>query len=265
MHPGAAPSFLPTLSSIEESLIALHCPIQKVIRLKGGSLGYTGNCVAVTQDLQTFVTKLPRSICETNITIVMPSVDLNGEAPKSLHISSLKLKLWLRFLITSNPLYEGIAIDEDSILSLPELGTTFAMLSSLICIAPDDVASDMPAVPDAAANIVVQGIMGDNSKLSEEAHIEKLVWPDRSATAIREYNHPNILAKCFPTVFPFGIGDPTSPSRPKAVTLAEGINHLQKYSYYSETERRIVWPFGEHCVAPFYSFDIKARQILLGQ
>jgi hypothetical protein len=265
MHPGAPPSYLPTLSSIEESLIALHCPILKVIRLKGGSLGYTGNCVAVTQDLQTFVTKLPRSICETNITIVMPSVDLNDEAPKSFHISSLKVKLWLRFLITSNPLYEGIAMDEDSIRSLPELGTTFAMLSSLICIAPDDAASDIPAAPDAAADIVVQGIMGDNSKSSEEAQIDNLVWPERSATAIREYNHPNILAKCFPTVFPFGIGDPTSPSRPQAVTLAEGINHLQKYSYYSETLARIVWPFGEHCVAPFYSFDIKARQILLGQ
>jgi ATP-dependent DNA helicase PIF1 len=265
MHPGRPPSFLPLLSAIEESLIALHCPILKVIRLKGGSLGYTGNCVAVTQDIQSFVTKLPRLICETNITIVMPSVDLNGEAPKSLHISNLKVKLWLRFLITSNPLYEGIVLDEVSLLSLPELGTTFAILSSLICIAPDDAASDMPDAPDAATDIVFQGIMGDNTKISEEAQIEQLVWPERSATAIREYNHPNILAKCFPTVFPFGIGDPTSPSRPKAVTLAEGINHLQKYSYYSETLARIVWPFGEHYVAPFYSFDIKARQILLGQ
>ena len=92
-----------------------------------------------------------------------------------------------------------------------------------------------------------------------------MIWPERSTDAIREFHHPNILAKCFPTVFPWGIGDPTSPTRQQVVTLAEGTCHLEKYAFYSESEARIIWPFGEHPVAPFYAFDVKTRQSLLGQ
>ena len=161
MHPGAAPSYLPTLSSIEESLIALHCPILKVIRLKGGSLGYSGNCVAVTQDLQTFVTK--RSICDTNLTIVVPFCNATDEAPKSLRVSSLKIKRWLMFLIEHNPLYAGISIDENALTALPSNGNDFQHLLPLICIAAGD---DDPAPADGEIN--VQGIMGDNGEKPEQ-------------------------------------------------------------------------------------------------
>ena len=260
MHPGAAPSFLPTLSSIEESLIALHCPILKVIRLKGGSLGYTGNCVAVTQDLQTFVTKLPRSICDTHLTIVVPFCNATDEAPKSLRVSSLKIKRWLMFLIEHNPLYAGISIDENALTALPSNGNDFQHLLPLICIAAGD---DDPAPADGEIN--VQGIMGDTGEKPEQVLVEKVIWPERSTDAIREFHHPNILAKCFPTVFPWGIGDPTSPTRQQVVTLAEGICHLEKYAFYSESEARIIWPFGEHPVASFYAFDVKTRQSSLGQ
>jgi hypothetical protein len=108
MHPGAPPTYLPTLSNLEESLIALHCPVLKVIRLKGGNFGYSGNVVAVTQDLQAFETKLPRHLIDVNNSIVLPFYDQDAIVPKCLQVSSLKLNTWLRFLITSNFLYASM-------------------------------------------------------------------------------------------------------------------------------------------------------------
>ena len=107
--------------------------------------------------------------------------------------------------------------------------------------------------------------MGDERVISEEVRLENLIWPDMSAKAIQEFKHPNLFAKCFPTIFPYGLGDATSPNRPFVVTLAEGITHLEKYAYYSESASRLIWPFGEHTIAPFYAFDVKTRQSLLGQ
>ena len=67
MHPGFAPAHLGTLSLLEEALLALHCPLLIIIRLKGGNFGYSGNCVAVTQDVGHFVTKLPRDLLATHL------------------------------------------------------------------------------------------------------------------------------------------------------------------------------------------------------
>jgi hypothetical protein len=49
------------------------------------------------------------------------------------------------------------------------------------------------------------------------------------------------------------------------VTLSDGIGHLERYAYFSQSQNRIVWPFGEHAIAPFYTFDVKTRQSLLQQ
>ena len=168
MHPGAPPSDLPQLSPVEESLIALHCPVLKIVRLKGGQLGYSGNCVAVTQDIGPFVSKLPRNIEDTHLTIVVPFCNATDEAPKSLRVSSLKIKRWLMFLIEHNPLYAGISIDENALTALPSNGNDFQHLLPLICIAAGD---DDPAPADGEIN--VQGIMGDTGEKPEQVLVEK--------------------------------------------------------------------------------------------
>ena len=262
MHPGFAPAHLGILSTLEESLLALHCPVLKVVRLKGGNFGYSGNCVAVTQDIGHFVTKLPRDLSSTHLSIIMPvHAGAYEEAPRSLRVSSSKIRNWLTFLIHSNPLYSDIVIDENALMALPEQGTTFSHLLPFICIAADDPEN----VGADSSELSIQGIVGDEDKVLEQDLVEKLLWPERSADAIREFCMPNLLAKCFPSIFPYGVGDPTSPSRNFKVSLSDGIAHLTKYAYYSEFQGRMVWPLGEHPIAPFYAFDVKTRQILLGQ
>ncbi len=89
MHPGIPPAHLPKLSSLEESLISLHCPVLNILRLKGGNFGYTGNCVAVTQDIGQLVSRLPRNLIKTHLSIMMPfRANSSEEAPKSLRVSS---------------------------------------------------------------------------------------------------------------------------------------------------------------------------------
>ena len=195
MHPGAPPTYLPTLSNLEESLIALHCPVLKVIRLKGGNFGYSGNVVAVTQDLQAFVTKLPRHLIDVNYSIVLPSYDEDAIVPKCLQVSSLKLNTWLRFSIASNFLYANIILDQDALEILPENGTTFGFLRSLISVSCDD---DIDPPVEVADDIVVQGIMGDDRVISEEVHLENL--PRMQLLAIRNHQttnpHNYLLSSC---------------------------------------------------------------------
>jgi hypothetical protein len=85
--------------------------------------------------------------------------------------------------------------------------------------------------------------------------IDTMKWPDRGTDAIKEFGTPNILAKCFPTVFPWGVGDPTSPSRTTGVTLSEGIHHLQNFAVVVGAILR--FPFAEHRVAPYYAHDVQ--------
>ena len=260
MHPGCPPSHLAKLSALEESLISLHCPVLKIYRLKGGNFGYSGNCVAVTQDIGLFVSKLPRNLINTQLSIAMPFyADSSDEAPKSLRVSSLKIRSWLSFLVVNNPLYSDITIDEETLATLPECGDTFQHLVPFIFISSEDENENTSDI------VNVQGVQGDIGGSSEEQALLNMVWPDRSVEAIKEFCMPNLLAKCFPSIFPFGIGDPTSPSRNFKVSLSEGLVHLTKYAYFSELEGRMVWPFGEHPIAAFYAFDVKTRQILLGQ
>ena len=110
------------------------------------------------------------------------------------------------------------------------IGTTFGFLRSLISVTCDDEINPPVEVAD---DIVVQSMMGDVRVISEEV---RLIWPERSAKATQEFKHPNPFAKCFPTIFPYGLGDATSPNRPFVVTLAEGITHLEKCAYYSESD-----------------------------
>jgi hypothetical protein len=56
---------------------------------------------------------------------------------------------------------------------------------SIIILSSDDVTD--PHVD--ADDIVIQGIMGMDRVTGEEAHLENLIWPERSAKAIQVCKH----------------------------------------------------------------------------
>ena len=53
-------------------------------------------------------------------------------------------------------------------------------------------------------------------------------WPDIAGQPINEFRTPGLASQAFPTLFPYGSGDPTYPGRQCEVTLTEGFKHLIK-------------------------------------
>lgn len=69
-------------------------------------------------------------------------------------------------------------------------------------------------------------------------------WPERGAF-INDFNHSNLQAKIFPTLFPFGVGDVTSKDRLVTVTQTESNKHLLNY-VIPDGKGNYRFPFAEH-------------------
>ena len=101
MHPQPSPSHLPHLTEIEEALIALHAPVLRVFRLRGGQLGYGGSCVSLTQDVGAVARSLPRRMEGLDVVIFTKSVNSTeegGEAVrKTFRVRRAVILAWLYF------------------------------------------------------------------------------------------------------------------------------------------------------------------------
>ncbi len=96
------------------------------------------------------------------------------------------------------------------------------------------------------SHMVLEGLANATCS-SEEASKKKVVldWPVQSENSVKEFGHPGLFAKCFPSIFPYGIGDPTIQTRTFAMSLSDGIHHLQKYAYVTP-DNKLVWAFAQH-------------------
>ena len=66
----------------------------------------------------------------------------------------------------------------------------------------------------------------------------------------------------FPTLFPYGKGDPTKKTRLREVSLTEGFKHLIKYADRSTTGT-FSWRFASHPRFPYWALNLKQRHQLL--
>ena len=272
MHPMHRLHGLPALTEIEEALISLHAPVLRVFRLRGGQLGYGGSCVSLTQDVGAVAKSLPRRMEGLDVVVFTKSVNSSeegGEAVrKSFRVRRAVIAEWLDFLTKNNPLYAQVQIEHDAVDALPvdsgdSIGHLHLRQDSDVEPMVTDTGQLIPS--GEISHMVLEGLANASSS-SEDALKEKVVleWPAQSEKSVKEFGHPGLFAKCFPSIFPFGIGDPTTPTRACAVTLSDGIHHLQKYAYVT-SESKLVWPFAQHRLAPFYAHDVHLRQSLLGQ
>ena len=68
----------------------------------------------------------------------------------------------------------------------------------------------------------------------------------------------------FPTLFPYGKGDPTKCTRLREVSLTDGFKHLIKYADLS-TDGTFTWRFASHPRFPYWALNMKQRHQLLSQ
>jgi hypothetical protein len=78
-----------------------------------------------------------------------------------------------------------------------------------------------------------------------ETDDDQLQWPEEEGM-LNDFSTPNIMAKAFPTLFPFGMGDPTSNDRTKSVTFAKAIKHLLNYAVQNPVTGEWTYPFVKH-------------------
>ena len=69
----------------------------------------------------------------------------------------------------------------------------------------------------------------------------------------------------FPTLFPYGKGDPTCKGRHRAVTLAEAFKHLERYCDILVSDGIHYWRFASHPRFPYWALNMKQRHELLTQ
>ena len=126
------------LTEVEEMLIAQHCPIMKIFKLKGPvggqNFGFRGNVINVTQNLKSIVTTLPR-IPATLPVFKVRKLYTDGndvQQYKDFQIHRQKIHEWLIFLKRFNPAYSGITISEDNMNSLPLNDSVSNMIRDLI-------------------------------------------------------------------------------------------------------------------------------------
>src|SRR6266496_1225193 len=70
MDPGDVPEELKGLTETEEMLIARVFPVVSVYYLRGGQYGYRGNVINFPQDVQEFITRLPRHPSSLDMLVV---------------------------------------------------------------------------------------------------------------------------------------------------------------------------------------------------
>ena len=64
---------------------------------------------------------------------------------------------------------------------------------------------------------------------------DPLDWPDSSGEPLNEFKTVGLLATmAFPTLFPFGVGDPTNPARVCEVSFSESFKYLIKFGECNE-------------------------------
>ena len=120
LHLSPPPSYLPKLTDIEESLISLNSPVLRFFRLRGGSWGYGGSCVSITQAVDQVATQLPRLISSLDLVIVTKHIasDTGNSISKNFRVRKGAVLAWLTFLKASNPLYADIEVGDA--VDLPE-------------------------------------------------------------------------------------------------------------------------------------------------
>ena len=275
MDPGIVPEQLRGLTQVEEMLISRVCPIMRVYRKHGGQRGYKGHVLNLPQDVQSFLNRLPSQVADLPVMVVRRhgADDTHKDFTVRRH-RVLEALLWLK---TNNPFFKDIEIDRQVIQSLPENGVP----DELRYVIDDNEPSvhveneGPPQEPTVSANASVEELILGNDSTSfipmrqrqrkdgaaiQDAvnEVELLDWPSTEGDVVNEFKTDGLATMAFPTLFPYGKGDPTNRARQHGVTLTEAFKHLIKFANKLENGK-FEWRFASHPRFPYWALNMKQR------
>ena len=274
MDPGSVPPCLQNMTQIEELLIARACPIMTVYHKHGGQLGYSGHVLNLAQNIQQFINKLPVRVNS------LPFLTITRQGAANTHSNFrvrrekvLNALLWLQY---NSKFYKDIEIDLDSVQDLPVDGIPDALLNlelpegnnvSMTDEGPSSENTDDNVYNNPSSSYIpyVQQMQTEEDAIrSTVAGNDPLDWPPIENTPINEFQTEGLATMVFPTLFPYGKGDPTCKGRHHAVTLAEAFKHLERYCDVLPNGQ-FYWRFASHPRFPYWALNMKQRHELLSQ
>ena len=139
--PSSVPLELKDLTQVEEMLIARTLPIMRVYIKPGGQRGYSGHCINLPQNVTELATSLPRY--PKDLAVIIVKVKGRDNTLKDVTVRKQKVHNALVWLISNNPQYSEIQVNEDALSLLPENGVP----SELTTVETDDDQCQVRIVP----------------------------------------------------------------------------------------------------------------------
>jgi Helitron helicase-like domain at N-terminus/PIF1-like helicase len=151
------PRALPTLTTIEEILIARTHVAFTCYRLPGGVLGYRGSVVNLQKDTFKILNQLPLRVNQLPVVLIVkfgtPTNPEGGD--KEFRVRREAVLDYLLFLKANNPLYHDINIDNGALHHLPLDGSVINQLQ--VVVEEEEEEQRPPLAPPIAAPLSSSG------------------------------------------------------------------------------------------------------------
>ncbi|EDN09817.1 predicted protein [Histoplasma mississippiense (nom. inval.)] len=248
LDPGQVPD-LPSISQVEEMLIARVHVFVEIRQVRGQQYKYKGHVVNFLQDTDRIYNSLPLLPKDLDIIVLRPSNTsadprLSHQFRRDFTVRKAVVKQWLAFLRVNHPGYANIDINQEALEALPvnEDVTDQLMIEDIEDaqldkeINSDDInnSPECAAVPDLlACNEEVEQLRQEFEQaqnpepdLQLQPQLQQpqilrheLTMPSFCNTSLDEFNntHP-LLSWAFPSLFPYGKAQFTLP-RQRSIQL----------------------------------------------
>ena len=214
MNPGSVPLCLQNLSQVEEMLISRACPIMTIYRKHGGQRGYKGHVVNLPQNIQGFLDSLPSNVSKLPILIVRR--EGSNDTHADFRVCRERVLTAIQWLQRHNPCYSDITINHTNLESLPENGIPDGLLEVEALDTSNDTDEASNGDDHDSHSFLPLPVAQETEDVAISSTIHDsypLGWPGLHENAINEFSTPYLATMCFPTLFPYGSGDPTNPAR----------------------------------------------------
>ena len=281
MLPGNFPECVRKLTQIEELLVSPILTCMPVYTVKGGSKRMSGNCINFVQHTEEIVNILPRLPSQLDTLIIhAPGYKVTNKAFK---VNKERVRRFCEYAKSKKlPGWETVSISAERINKLPEDGIPDDLPTMIDAKLNETDVYDGPKYneeseeeqsetededvdldetkqdlqQDAFAPCMIS--MPELKKKEKQKIKDALDWPTRDEKPVDEFRTVHLAAKCFPTLFPNGTGDPTNKARQRSVSFREAIRHLLKVAYKRE-DGTWYYPYAAHPRFSFWALNLIHR------
>lgn len=248
---GRVSAHLLQLTQAEEMLISKIHIAMECHRVRGAQYKYTGHVCHFLRDMAKVYDVLPLLPRDLPVIIIIPNNDrLRNASHAEWHVRQGAIRLWLSFLIRNNPEYKdgAVTVSEANLRQLPEdgnIGDQFPVRiaseeqeyvgedisdADLEAAIANNITSALPDLLPETSEVaqIRQAVTSDEARVQELAAQGQMDAPPFRSTPIDEFENTQLWAGAFPTMLPFGNGDPLQ-LRPRATTVQECIQHALKW------------------------------------